>query len=137
LGELLGGVRGKTIAVLGLTYKPNTDTLRRSESVALCRWLTEQDAVVRAHDPSIQQRPSELPPSVTLSMSIDEAIRGADAIVVATEWPVFRELTAERLVAIAPGALVLDAGRFLAGSLASDPRIRYVAVGVPAEQGRP
>jgi hypothetical protein len=55
--------------------------------------------------------------------------------VVATEWPAFRELTAERLVAAAPRSLVLDAGRFLAANLAGDPRVRYFAVGVPAAEG--
>lgn len=131
LGELLGDVRDKTIAVLGLTYKPNTDTLRRSESVALCRWLVERGARVRAYDPSIKNADPELPPSLTLSATLDDAIRGADAVVVATEWPAFRELTADRLRASAPAALVLDAGRFLAGTLAGDARVRYFAVGVP------
>jgi len=134
LGDLLGDVRDRTIAILGLTYKPNTDTLRRSEALALCRWLVERGARVRAHDPSIGRRDPELPPSLTLSATLDDAIRGADAVVVATEWPAFRELTAERLHANAAGALVLDAGRFLAGNLAGDARVRYFAVGVPGQQ---
>ncbi len=61
LGELLGPLGGKTVAVLGLTYKPGTDTLRRSESVALCRWCVEQGASVRAHDPSIQEKRRSFP----------------------------------------------------------------------------
>jgi UDPglucose 6-dehydrogenase len=87
LADLLGPLGGKTIAVLGLTYKPNTDTLRRSESVALCRWLLEQGANVRAHDPAIKQATPELPGGLALCHGVDEAIRDADAIVVATEWP--------------------------------------------------
>jgi UDPglucose 6-dehydrogenase len=129
LGELLGQVRGKTIAVLGLTYKPNTDTLRRSESVALCRWCVEQGATVRAHDPSLRQRPAELPDALVVCDTIDDAIGAADAIVVATEWPAFRALTADGVAARAPGAVVLDANRFLASGLAGDARIHYVAVG--------
>jgi UDPglucose 6-dehydrogenase len=134
LSGLFGDVRGKTVAVLGLTYKPNTDTLRRSESVALCRWLVERGALVRAHDPAIREPAPELPPSLVLSATIDDAIRAADAVVVATEWPAFRELTAERLLAATARPLVLDAGRFLAGQLAAAPQVRYFAVGVPGEQ---
>jgi UDPglucose 6-dehydrogenase len=138
LAELLGPLRGKTIAVLGLTYKPNTDTLRRSESVALCRWAVEQGAIVRAHDPSIdpsiapsiREKAPELPGPLILCGTVGEAIRGADAIVVATEWPAFRALTADLVAADAPRAVVLDANRFLAAGLAQDARIRYVAVGI-------
>ena len=132
LGELLGDVSGKTVAVLGLTYKANTDTLRRSESVGLCHWLAERGARVRAHDPAIREHAPELPPSLTLSATIDDAIRAADAVVIATEWPAFRELSADRLVAATARPLVLDAGRFLAANLAGDPRVRYFAVGIPS-----
>ena len=129
LGALLGSLRGKTIALLGLTYKANTDTLRRSESVALSRWCLEQGATVRAHDPAIKEKSAELPDSLILCGTADDALRGADAIVVATEWPAFRALTADGIAAAAPGAIVLDANRFLAAALAADARIRYVAVG--------
>ena len=64
LGELLGELPGKTVAVLGLTYKPDTDTLRRSESVGLCHWLVERGVRVRAYDPAIREPdPSCRPPS--------------------------------------------------------------------------
>jgi UDPglucose 6-dehydrogenase len=138
LETLLGGVAGKTVAVLGLTYKANTDTLRRSESVALCKWLVQQGARVRAHDPAIpvsREKSAELPAELTLVASAEEAMRDADAIVIATEWPVFRELTADRIAAGGRRPLVLDANRFLAGKLADDARVRYVAVGTPARTG--
>ncbi|HVZ73670.1 MAG TPA: nucleotide sugar dehydrogenase [Polyangia bacterium] len=132
LEALLGYLRGKSIAVLGLTYKPGTDTLRRSESVTLCRWLVEQGAVVRAFDPAISKKSAELPVELELVSSVDDAIRGAVAIVVATEWPAFRELTADRVAVVAaPRALVLDANRFLAAQLGNDARLRYAAVGAP------
>jgi len=140
LGELLGPLAGKTIAVLGLTYKANTDTLRRSESVTLCRWLVEQGATVRAHDPAIHDKSAELPAALVLAPTVDEAVRGADAIVVATEWPAFKELTADRLVGSKEAGkrpLVLDANRFLAAKLADDARVQYVAVGAGAAQGAP
>ncbi|HEV3032272.1 MAG TPA: UDP binding domain-containing protein, partial [Polyangia bacterium] len=132
LADLLGSLDGKAIAVLGLTYKPNTDTLRRSESVALCLWLIEQGAIVRAYDPAIREKSAELPAGLALSASLAEAIVDADAIVVATEWPAFRELTADLLAALGRRPLVLDANRFLAGNLADDGRLHYVAVGTPS-----
>lgn len=131
LAAMLGDLAGKTVAVLGLTYKPNTDTLRRSEAVALCRWLAEQGARVKAHDPAIRQKGPELPAELQLCTTAGEAIDGADAIVVATEWPAFRELTADQIAARAPGAVVLDPNRFLAATLAADSRFRYAAVGAP------
>jgi UDPglucose 6-dehydrogenase len=97
--------------------------------VALCQWLVEQGAVVRAHDSAITQRAPELPAPVELCPTVDDAIRGADATVVATEWPRFRELSAEQFTAGAKRPLVLDANRFLAGSLGADPRVQYFAVG--------
>jgi UDPglucose 6-dehydrogenase len=135
LGELLGPLAGKTIAVLGLTYKANTDTLRRSESVALCHWLLGQGAAVRAHDPAIRETSAELPAALALAPTVDEAVRGADAIVVATEWPAFRQLTAERLAAGGKRPLVLDANRFLDAKLAVDARVQYIAVGAGAARG--
>jgi UDPglucose 6-dehydrogenase len=135
LADLLESLDGKAIAVLGLTYKPNTDTLRRSESVALCRWLIEQGAIVRAYDPAIREKSAELPAGLALSASLAEAIVDADAIVVATEWPAFRELTADLLAALGRRPLVLDANRFLAGNLADDGRLHYVAVGTPERIG--
>jgi UDPglucose 6-dehydrogenase len=135
LEALLGVVAGKTVAVLGLTYKANTDTLRRSESVALCRWLVQQGAKVRATDPAIKTKSAELPDGVALVDSAEEATRDADAIVIATEWPAFRELTADSFTADGRRPLVLDANRFLAAKLANDPRVRYVAVGTAPRRG--
>ncbi|HEY4158076.1 MAG TPA: nucleotide sugar dehydrogenase [Polyangiaceae bacterium] len=134
LAELLGELRGKNIAVLGLTYKPDTDTLRRSEAVELCRWLGEQGAHVRAFDPVVKHKTSELPAELELCARVDDALRGAEAVVIATQWPVFRELTSERIAAASANPLVLDANRFLAGNLAGDARLRYLAVGAPRRE---
>jgi UDPglucose 6-dehydrogenase len=128
----LGSVSGRTIAVWGLTYKHGTDTLRRSEAVELCRWLVAQGARVRAHDPAAHA----LPPDLSAVERIDdaaEALRGADALVVATEWPAYRDVDKAAVAAIMPkGFLVLDANRFLAGAFERETGCRLVAVGQPA-----
>lgn len=129
LREYLGELSGKTIAVLGLTYKPDTDTLRRSSAVELCQWLAGQGAQVRAHDPAVCELPPELRPDIELCGSAPETLRRADAVVIATEWPVFRYLTADDLVKEMNTPLVLDANSFFDPPMAADPRVQYVAVG--------
>jgi len=123
LRELLGGVKGKRIAVWGLTYKPGTDTLRRSSAVELCRWLVGEGAEVVAHDPAVQSLPADL--DVQLADDAVSAANGANAVVVMTEWPEYRNIAADAVA----GALVLDANRFLAKNLGDDPRIVYATVG--------
>jgi UDPglucose 6-dehydrogenase len=128
----LGDVRGKTVAVWGLTYKPGTDTLRRSDAVALCHALAARGAATRAFDPAVRALPAAMAGFAMLAASPIDAARGADAVVVGTEWPVFREVSADDLVA-AGVPLVVDAGRFLAATLGGDRRLRYVAVGSPIQ----
>ena len=120
LREILGDLKTKTVAVWGLTYKPGTDTLRRSTAIELCRWLVTQGARVRAHDPAVKSVPPDL--HVELCASAAEAIRGADALVIATEWPDYR--TAE----VPPGTVVIDPNGFLQ----SRSNVRYYAVGKPS-----
>jgi UDPglucose 6-dehydrogenase len=119
------------IAVWGLTYTPGTDTLRRSNSVELCRALAAAGAAVTAFDPAIHELPSVLDGVLTLASSPTAALDGADAVIVATEWPVFREQGAEALIRAMATPLVIDPGRFLVKTMGADPRIRYVAVGAP------
>lgn len=124
-----GDVAGRTIAVWGLTYKPGTDTLRRSSSVELCRELAEAGATVRAHDPAVSTLPEDLTEVIELTDDPFAAASGADALVIATEWPAYRELDASRIPDALRGDLVVDANGFLAGALKDDPRVRYASVG--------
>ena len=129
LGDLLASVEGKTIAVLGLTYKPGTDTLRRSSAVELCRKLHEAGARVVAFDPKVTTLPGDLQPVITLAASALAALADADALVVATEWPEFREIPPEQIVAAMSQPLVLDANRFLNNTAGSYDGISYYTVG--------
>jgi UDPglucose 6-dehydrogenase len=128
LDQLLGGVSGKTVAVWGLTYKPGTDTLRRSSSVELCKWLLEQGAVVQAHDPAVKNLPDEYK-DVKLCPSALEAVYKADALIVATEWPDYREVNMRKVISQMKTPLVLDVNRFLAKNVEGFNEIKYVAVG--------
>lgn len=128
----LGDLRGRRIAVWGLTYKPGTNTLRRSSAVELCKRLHDEGATVSAHDPAV----TELPPDLSwlqLAPTALDAAKGASALVVATPWPDYRNITAAQLVDVIDQPVVLDAARFLAVSLGADPRVRYVTVGQGAK----
>jgi UDPglucose 6-dehydrogenase len=134
LSQCMGTVTGRRVAVLGLTYKPGTDTLRRSASVELCRWLIAEGAIVTAHDPRVTDPGSELPGAVRFAVSAVDALQDAEAAVVATQWPEYQTLTAEALTRVMRTTLIIDSNRFLAKNL--DVRgIAYHAVGTPARQG--
>lgn len=129
LQSLLGDLRGQRVAVWGLTYKPGTDTLRRSASVELCEWLAQQGTQVHAHDPAVKALPEELAQRIALHPAPLAALENASALVVATEWPEYQSLAAEAVAAAMRVPLVIDPHRFLVAALGSDPRIQYVTVG--------
>jgi UDPglucose 6-dehydrogenase len=122
---------GRLVAVWALTYKPGTNTLRRSGAIELCRWLLAAGARVRAHDPADIVLPADLAGSIELCADPLTAASNADAIVVCTPWPAYREVSVEDLRdAPAPG-LVVDPGGWLRAVLDGHPQIAHVCVGVP------
>ena len=129
LEQLLDGVGGRRVAIWGLTYKPGTDTLRRSASLELCRWLVEQGADVTVHDPGIRTRMDGLDPSLSLCATPEDALEEAAALVIETEWEDYLTVPGDAVVERMRDPLVLDAGSFLAATLGGDPRVRYVTVG--------
>lgn len=108
----LTDLRGKTVALLGLVYTPGTDTLRRSAAVELCRDLLGAGAHVKAFDPAIKLLPHDLG-KVTLTAQLADALAGADAAVVCTEWPQFQQPNWADLVRLMKRPLVIDPNRFL------------------------
>jgi UDPglucose 6-dehydrogenase len=125
LQMLFGDLRDRTVGVWGLTYKPGTDTLRRSSSVELCRWLHDQGAHVIAHDPALKSLPQELQSIINLRDSPADAASNVDALVVATEWPMYREVKLD----IRDRLTVIDANRFLRDRFESHAAVRYVTIG--------
>ena len=129
LEGLIGDLRDQSVGVWGLTYKPGTDTLRRSSSVELCRWLAERGVRVQAHDPAVKSLPPDLAATISLCSTPTDALAGVVGLVVATEWPDYQSVPADVVVASMRSALVVDPNRFLSQTLGNDPRIRYVTVG--------
>jgi UDPglucose 6-dehydrogenase len=129
LARLDGGVAGKRIAVWGLTYKPGTDTLRRSSAIELCEWIHGQGGRVRAHDPAVRALPGELAARIELVQDPLASVEEASALVVATPWPEYREIAAAEVAARLRRPLVLDAARFLGETLGRSAELEYVSVG--------
>ncbi len=120
------------IAIWGLTYKPGTDTLRRSMAVELCDWLLAEGASVRVHDPAVKALPPAWEGKVLRAYDPLDAVKGARALVVSIEWPEYKDIAGSEIADMAPGVAVLDASRFLSG-LSQIPGLRYIAVGTPAD----
>jgi len=136
LQALFGDLSRATVAVWGLAYKPGTDTLRRSMAVELCDWMISAGATVRVHDPMAKDLPHRWEGIVTRCSDPVAAARGADALVVATEWPLYQAVSLAQLTHDLDEFVVLDANRFLP-QLAADamPGLRYLAVGMPRTDG--
>jgi UDPglucose 6-dehydrogenase len=126
--------RGAAVAVWGLTYKPGTDTLRRSAAVELCSALADRGFAVRAHDPAVRVLPADLAARVELRPTPEEAARGASALVVATEWPAYRAVDLAGAIGGMARPLVLDPNRFLAERVRGL-AVEYRAVGTPGARG--
>ena len=124
------GLTGRRIAVWGLTYKPGTNTLRRSSALELCRWLKAGHASVRAYDPAIGALPADAAATVELVNSPLAALEDADALVVCTPWPQFHSIPVEEVVAQMARAVVLDPGGHLRHTLGEATAVRYARVGV-------
>ena len=124
----LGDLRGKKIAVLGLTYTTNTDTLRRSAAVELCQQLLAAGAHVSAFDPAVKQLPTELA-AINLAADIAGVLTDADAVAVCTEWPQFRQADWPNLIGKLRSPVFVDANRFLDKELKNLPGVEHLSVG--------
>ncbi|OGF50373.1 MAG: hypothetical protein A2231_02445 [Candidatus Firestonebacteria bacterium RIFOXYA2_FULL_40_8] len=126
--ECLGGLKNKKIAILGLTYKPGTDTLRRSLSVELCKELKKAGAVILAFDPAVKKLPADLSKIIKLCGDIKETVKSADCVVISTEWPFFREMSSGNTDIIA-SKHVIDANGFMKELFKKYNKMKYYSVG--------
>ena len=102
------GARGKKVALLGLTFKPNTDDMRDSPAIAVAQTLTDAGVEVAAYDPEGMDLAKPLMPDVTMCSDPYEAIKDADAIAIVTEWDAFRALDLDRVKSLAKTAVMVD-----------------------------
>jgi len=103
------GVRGKTIGILGLAFKPNTDDIRESPAIDIARMLLDEGAVIRAYDPAAQEEAKAvLPEGVVYCRDAYETAEGCDALAILTEWNQFRMLDLKRIKGLLNAPVLID-----------------------------
>ncbi len=129
--DALGGsVSGKRLAILGLTFKPETDDMRDAPSLSIIPSLIEQKAIVVAHDPvGIDETKKVLPNEVEFSSSIEEATKEADALVIMTEWNQYRGLDLNKLKKGMRGDIFIDLRNIYEREAMTDLGFNYFCVG--------
>lgn len=132
LSALDGSARGRTVAVLGLTFKPNTDDTRELPAFPLITALHDLGATVRAYDPAGMEQAKPVLPGVAYCHSVYEAAEGADVVVIATEWEQFRALDLARLRSVMARPVVVDLRNIYRTEEMRRAEFRYLAVGRPA-----
>jgi UDPglucose 6-dehydrogenase len=129
LNKYLGSLVGKEIALLGLAFKPNTDDMREASSLVLSARLQAAGARVRAYDPVAEAEARKLLGGVDFKRSAAEAIEGADAVVLVTEWREFGELDFGEVASAMRGTLVIDGRNFLDPEAVSRAGLIYEGIG--------
>jgi UDPglucose 6-dehydrogenase len=124
-----GSLAGATIGAWGLTFKAETDDLRDSPAVAICRRLTSAGARLRAFDPAAGEQARNMLPDAELCADAYDAASGADAVVLLTEWDEFRWLDFERVASVMKRAAIVDARNLLDPTAMRRRGFDYTAVG--------
>lgn len=128
--KTLGGVlAGKTIAILGLSFKPETDDMRDAPSVDIIRGLLERGASVQAFDPVAMLRAKEILPTIRYCEDSYEACKGADVVVIVTEWNCFRMLELDRIKELLRQPVLIDLRNIYLPTTLRDAGFEYVSVG--------
>jgi UDPglucose 6-dehydrogenase len=96
ISDTLWVLKGKSLGILGLAFKQNTDDIRMSPAIQLCQRLQKEGASLRVHDPQAMEKARAVLQDVTYVDNMDDVAAGCDALVIATEWPVFKKLDLER-----------------------------------------
>ncbi len=131
LQKHLGSLVGKTVALLGLAFKANTDDMREASSLVLAARLQADGARVRAYDPVATAEAQKLMHGVEFADSALDAVQDADAIVLVTEWPEFAELDWHKAAETSRGRIVIDGRNFVDGELVRAAGFVYEGVGRP------
>jgi len=126
-------LRGKTVALLGLTFKPNTDDMRESPAISIVQGLQDGGAKVRAFDPEGMEAAKAVLSDVTYGPDAYSIAEGADALVLVTEWDAFRALDFPRLKSLMSDPLFVDLRNVYRRELIARHGFRYVSVGRPKE----
>jgi UDPglucose 6-dehydrogenase len=138
LQDIFGSLQDKTFAVWGLTYKPGTNTLRRSAALELAASALSLGAHIRAHDPSVNSLPEEWSERIFLASSPLEAAEQSDALVLCTAWDEYRQADLINAVSaiLPPPPLIIDPVRFMSDFFQNRTDAKYITIGFNSEKAR-
>jgi len=134
LQKHLGPLQSKRIALLGLAFKPNTDDMREASSLVLSSRLLGEGATVSAYDPVAEEEARKLIHGVDFAASALDAVDGADAVVLVTEWPEFGELDLREVAARMQGTLLVDGRNFFDPARVQGAGLVYEGIGRPTSR---
>jgi len=129
LQEMLGDLAGKTIGLLGLSFKPNTDDMRDAPSIDIARSLIAAGANVRAYDPVAMEVARTILPEVTLLPDAYTLAEGCDALVIVTEWNEFKQLDLERIHSLVRQPIIFDGRNIYNEEILHELGFQYHGVG--------
>jgi len=129
LSDMLGGLKGKTIGMLGLAFKPNTDDMREAPSIDIAERLAEAGAKVRAYDPVAMEVARPILPAVHMFKDPYEMAAGCDGLMVITEWNEFKQLDLDQLKSLLKQPVVFDGRNIYDPALMKEKGFNYRAVG--------
>jgi UDPglucose 6-dehydrogenase len=132
-----GSVRGKTVAALGVTFKPNTDDMRDAPSLVILPLLAERGAAIRAYDPQGRKQAEPMLPGIEWCASALEAAKGADIAVVLTEWNEFRALNLADMRKLMRGDALVDLRNVFRADYAEQCGFSYSSIGRPLKPKEP
>ena len=125
-------IRGQKIALFGLAFKPNTDDIRFAPAIELLRVLIHEGAIVSAYDPQAGEKARAALPEVRYCSSPYEAARGADAVLIATEWDEFSKLDWQELKKVVARPLILDGRNMFSPAVMTAQGFHYISIGRPS-----
>ena len=129
IAKVTGDLKGQTVAVLGLTFKPNTDDIRESPALFIIESLLEKGAQVRTFDPAGMPHARQVLPGAVFCDNLYDAAQGAEALVLATEWNQFRSMDWERVKGLLAKPVVVDLRNIYEPQRMSEMGFTYVSVG--------
>lgn len=127
--QLIGNLAGKMIAVLGLSFKPETDDMRESPAVEIINEMTARGARVKAYDPVAMEEAAKLLPEIEYAKDEYDAISGADALIFVTEWNQFRALDMEKVKSLLKSPKIADLRNIYEPATMRERGFEYVGVG--------
>jgi UDPglucose 6-dehydrogenase len=129
VGEMMGGLKGKTIGLLGLAFKPNTDDMRDAPSIDIAEELNKQGVKVRGYDPVAMEVARPLLPAVEMFKEVYEMTKGCDALMVITEWNEFKQLDLEKVKGLLKAPVIYDGRNIYDPAVMKELGFKYRSIG--------